>query len=116
MTALVACETLLLVLLVVLVAGLLRSHAEILRRLGPPRDEQPEPLSSLPAPERRAGPQARELAGRTLAGDGLKVAFGESSPPTLVAFLSSGCAACESLWGELRAGLNFEDVVDSLRI
>jgi hypothetical protein len=35
MTALIACETVLLVLLVVLVAGLLRSHAEILRRLGP---------------------------------------------------------------------------------
>ena len=34
-TALVAVETVLLVLLVVLVAGLLRSHAEILRRLGP---------------------------------------------------------------------------------
>ncbi|MEA2353553.1 MAG: hypothetical protein QOJ14_1967, partial [Thermoleophilaceae bacterium] len=36
MTALVAVETLLLVLLILLVAGLLRSHAEILRRLGPP--------------------------------------------------------------------------------
>src|SRR5256885_834330 len=36
MTALVACETALLVLLVVLVAGLLRSHAEGLRRVGPP--------------------------------------------------------------------------------
>ena len=35
MEALVAVETVLLVLLVVLVAGLLRSHAEILRRLGP---------------------------------------------------------------------------------
>ena len=34
MTALVSVETVLLVLLVVLVAGLLRSHAEILRRLG----------------------------------------------------------------------------------
>ena len=36
MVALVAVETLLLVLLTLLVAGLLRSHAEILRRLGPP--------------------------------------------------------------------------------
>jgi len=35
MTALVSVETVLLVLLLVLVAGLLRSHAEILRRLGP---------------------------------------------------------------------------------
>ena len=35
MVALVSVETVLLVLLVVLVAALLRSHAEILRRLGP---------------------------------------------------------------------------------
>ena len=34
-TAIVSVETVLLVLLIVLVAGLLRSHAEILRRLGP---------------------------------------------------------------------------------
>ncbi|MBV9193079.1 MAG: hypothetical protein JO168_02960, partial [Solirubrobacterales bacterium] len=33
--ALVAVETALLVVLVVLVAGLLRSHAELLRRVGP---------------------------------------------------------------------------------
>lgn len=36
MTAVVSVETVLLVLLIVLVVGLLRSHAEILRRLGPP--------------------------------------------------------------------------------
>jgi hypothetical protein len=35
MVALVAVETVLLVVLVVLVAGLLRSHAELLRRVGP---------------------------------------------------------------------------------
>ena len=35
MTILVAVETLLLVLLSLVVVGLLRSHAEILRRLGP---------------------------------------------------------------------------------
>ena len=35
MTALVSVETVLLVLLIVLVVGLLRSHAELLRRLGP---------------------------------------------------------------------------------
>ncbi len=38
MVALVSAETVLLVLLLVLVAGLLRSHAEILRRLGAPAD------------------------------------------------------------------------------
>ena len=36
MTALVSVESVLLVVLLLLVAGLLRSNAEILRRLGPP--------------------------------------------------------------------------------
>ena len=40
MTAIVSVETVLLVLLVVLVAGLLRSHAEILRRLGPASEDE----------------------------------------------------------------------------
>src|SRR5436305_5470856 len=104
MTVLVACETLLLVLLVLLVAGLLRSHAEILRRLGPPEDDSPDGDRRLPSPERRAGGEAHELAGMTLGGDAVKVAFGPSSPPTLLAFLSSGCGVCEGFWRDLRAG------------
>src|SRR5436305_980589 len=62
MTVLVACETLLLVLLVLLVAGLLRSHAEILRRLGPPEDDSPDGDRRLPSPERRAGGGGRSPA------------------------------------------------------
>ena len=52
MTVLVACETLLLVLLLVLVASLLRSHAEILRRLGPPDEDtgDEELAASLASP------------------------------------------------------------------
>src|SRR5258708_6832393 len=116
MTALGACATLVLVLLVVLVAGLLRSHAEILRRLGPPEEELPDGTGGLPAPQRRAGPLASELAGRTLDGDAIKIALGPASPPTLLAFLSSGCAVCESFWHDLRAGLPLEDVPESLRL
>lgn len=112
---LVACETLLLVLLVLLVAGLLRSHAEILRRLGPPESDAPAG-DGLPSPERRAGTLAHELAGMTLDGDALKVAFGPSSPPTLLAFLSSGCGVCESFWRDLRVGPALPDPVRSLRV
>jgi hypothetical protein len=101
MTVLVACETLLLVLLLLLVAGLLRSHAEILRRLGPP-DQEPD---RLPEPGARSGGrEARDIAGTTLAGDALMIGLGRSSPPTLLAFLSSGCGVCEGLWEDLRAG------------
>ncbi|MGI8904685.1 MAG: TlpA family protein disulfide reductase [Solirubrobacteraceae bacterium] len=59
--ALVSVETLLLVLLVVLVAGLLRSHAEILRRLGRAADgEGPDPVGAraaarFPGASRSAG-------------------------------------------------------------
>ena len=41
MVALVSVETVLLVLLIVLVAALLRSHAELLRRLGPEGSDAP---------------------------------------------------------------------------
>ena len=54
MTVLVSVETVLLVLLVVLVAGLLRSHAEILRRLGPPGEEGPRLRPRLLQAARRA--------------------------------------------------------------
>jgi len=115
-TALVACETLLLVLLVLLVAGLLRSHAEILRRLGPPEEDSPQGERSLPSPERRADGQARELMGMTLTGDAVKVMLGPSSPPTLLAFLTSGCGACESLWHDLRGGARPPGLAASLRV
>jgi hypothetical protein len=101
MTVLVACETLLLVLLLLLVAGLLRSHAEILRRLGPPDQES----HSLPEPGlRTGGHEGRDIAGTTLAGDALMIGLGADSPPTLLAFLSSGCGVCERLWEDLRSG------------
>lgn len=101
MVLLVAVETLLLVLLTLLVAGLLRSHAEILRRLGPPDPEG----SQLPDPGvRTVGPEGRDIVGMTPAGDALMIGLGQNSPPTLLAFLSSGCGGCDGLWQELQAG------------
>ena len=74
MVALVSVETVLLVLLVVLVAALLRSHAEILRRLGPEGDG---PAASARAAGRRPRRRraAPELAGATPTGDAIKLAF-----------------------------------------
>src|SRR5437660_218947 len=99
MTALVACETLLLVLLVVLVASLLRSHAEILRRLGPPDEESGGGAlaTSIVGPATRAGDRpASDIVGATLEGDAVKIAVGRDAPPTLLAFLTSGCTSCHS--------------------
>jgi hypothetical protein len=98
--ALVSVETVLLVVLIVLVAALLRSHAELLRRLGPEGSEAPR----LPAPTERNGTDtaASELAGVTPGGDAVKLAF--HGTPTLLAFLSSGCTSCGAFWENLGDG------------
>src|SRR5436305_14378796 len=103
MEILVAAETLLLVLLVLLVVGLLRSHAEILRRLGPPEAEAADEGEDIPAtPDRPAAEVARDVAGPTLAGDAVQVALGPGAPPTLLAFLSTGCDSRARFWEALR--------------
>jgi hypothetical protein len=112
MQLLVAAETVLLVLLLLLVAGLLRSHAEILRRLGPAEGEAEERpglevlTSPAPeaAPERGAEPAARDVAGVTLDGDAVQVGLAGDAPPTLLAFLSSGCTTCRSFWEGFAGG------------
>lgn len=108
MVVLVSVETVLLVLLVVLVAGLLRSHAEIMRRLGPDGDSgTPVPPVARPAPpvappRSRDAAGAPELAGVTPAGDAVKLAFeGAGAAPTLLAFLTSGCSTCAGFWDTL---------------
>jgi hypothetical protein len=116
MTVLVACETLLLVLLVLLVAGLLRSHAEILRRLGPSEADAAPDGSGLPEPARRAGArEAHDVVGLTLERDAVKIGLGPGSMPTLLAFLSTGCTACHGFWDDLRAGLRPQEVPAGVR-
>ena len=104
MTVLVSVETVLLVLLIVLVAGLLRSHAELLRRLGPAEGAQDGPSTpAVPAsPRRDPGASAPSLAGTTPAGDAVSLTFaGGASAPTLLAFLTSGCTTCAGFWETL---------------
>jgi len=102
-TALVACETVLLVLLTVLVAGLLRSHAEILRRLGPGGGEGEAPRAAEAPP--RDDEAAPDVAGVTLAGDATKLALGApGAPDTLLAFLSTGCVTCKGFFSSFSEG------------
>ena len=108
MTALIACETVLLVLLVVLVAGLLRSHAEILRRIGPAGAASPAAAggsagAGVARPARAAsrdpGAPAPDVAGATPSGDAIKlIVGGTTAAPMLLAFLSSGCTTCHRFW------------------
>lgn len=103
-------------LLIVLVAGLLRSHAEILRRLGPGDQEArgAPPLTEPVGPRgsegtrgsdgtrRSGGTRAAAISGTTLDGDAVTLDFaGGAGAPTLLAFLSSGCSTCAGFWERL---------------
>lgn len=90
MTTIVAAETVLLVLLLLLVVALLRSHAEILRRL-----ETIDPATPVPRPESANGSRrAADLAGATPSGGARQLG---ASGDLLLAFLSSGCTSCARL-------------------
>jgi hypothetical protein len=118
--AMITVETVILAVVVLFVVALLRSHAEILRRLHAVENRASEPAESKSAesksaesksaesrsPESKsaAGPVVRDLVGETLSGDAVKLALGAGAPPTLLAFLSSGCGACGPLWSALRDG------------
>jgi hypothetical protein len=105
MTALVVVETMLLVLLAVLVVGLLRSHAEILRRL-----ESADVSQRSAAPElgiaqpRDDAPAPADVGGVTLGGDAVQIAVGAPGTRTLLAFLTSGCSVCGGFWQAMREG------------
>ncbi|MGH2556097.1 MAG: peroxiredoxin family protein [Actinomycetota bacterium] len=99
MIVLVTIETIVLVLLSLLVAGLLRSHAEILRRLSP-HDEpvgRPSMEPDLGVGMRDAA-TAPDIAGKTLEGESLKLAVAGGGTSSLIAFLSSGCSTCRQFW------------------
>jgi hypothetical protein len=117
MEVLVAVETVLLALLVLLVAGLLRSHAEILRRLGPGSGSESTDEPVLPEPPAVVTTRApADIAGTTLEGDAVKVSLGAAAPPTLVAFLTSGCAVCGNFWDDMRRGRHAEHLGRDMRL
>lgn len=115
-------ETILVILLGVLVAGLLRSHADILRALhnlgsgvgDPAVDGAASASAGLqpggprltigpPLPRGRDGSSAHDLAGITPSGDALALRVVGTGQFTLLAFLSSGCGTCASIWEALGA-------------
>ena len=108
MTVLVVLLSLAVAVLAVIVFGLLRTHAEILRaldRLGVSLDE--EPPASAPRPSALAsgtgsgeapGRQARDIVGVSPGGGPTKVSVTDVAHFTLLAFLSSGCRTCKGFW------------------
>jgi hypothetical protein len=112
MIALVVVSTFVVLLLGVLVAGLLRSHADILRALHDLGVGVGDPTAAMPGgavtvglspPVNHAGPDAApDIAGLTPAGDARAVAVTNGDRRTLLAFLSSGCTTCAGFWRDLQ--------------
>ncbi len=117
LTALVAVETVVLALLALVTVGLLRSHAEILRRLpeahadhdhahgGDAHGFEPSFAEGTTIPAHLPGPRGEatpvvDISGPTL--DGAEVAISPAKTDTLVAFLSSGCLTCKTFWDGLQ--------------
>jgi hypothetical protein len=109
MTVLVLLETILLVVLTVLVAGLLRAYATVLKRLHEldggttgPQQFQLDPPTPLAAPTSRDEWTAgHDLAGETVRGELVSTRVVGVDHDTVLLFLSSGCSSCEVFWDEL---------------
>lgn len=100
MTAILTIETVALVLLALLVLGLLRSHAEILRRLdlAEAAPASPEFAPGIARPRAGSARAAVDVAGQTPSGDAVQLALTRPGSPTLLAFLTSGCGVCQGFW------------------
>lgn len=119
MIALVVVEAVVLVVLSLLVVGLLRSYATVLRRLhdleggrqAPDDHQQPLPTPDFrtspavvePRDPRSAAewPLAHDIAGVGLDGEVITIGVVGVHHDTVLLFLSSGCAGCGSFWADL---------------
>jgi hypothetical protein len=107
------------------IVALLRSHADILRRLaaleertahGAPSPEFAEPHHGAPAIGGGEVVTAGAISGTTLHGDSATLSFGPGSPVTLLAFLTSGCASCAPLWAGLHDARDLASVAQRVAV
>ncbi|MEE8376430.1 MAG: hypothetical protein V3S26_08940 [Acidimicrobiia bacterium] len=106
MTAVVIIEGLVILLLLILVAGLLRSHAEILRqlhRLGVPDDGVDTSQSTRLRTTGFETAPAAKIVGIDPSGASRSVSLDHGRGETLLAFLSTGCTSCRTFWEALDA-------------
>jgi hypothetical protein len=111
MTIVVTVLTVVVAVLALLVAGLLRSHAVILRRLhelGAGLDGSVDATARAPdlglphPPSVTEGRAAADLAGVGPHGEAQAVRVAGTRHDTILAFLSSGCTTCQAFWEDLR--------------
>jgi len=118
-TTLLLVETVVLGVLCVLVAGLLRAYGTVLRRLhqldgggdtlgggvdAGARDFALLPVAPVASAARPEVPElgpAHDVAGETISGELVSARVVDVDHDTLLLFLSSGCASCESFWHDL---------------
>ena len=114
MLALVIGEGIVLLLLALLVAGLLRSHAEILRALhdlgasvepGDTRTSTTRTTSTTRATVTAGDSAAADVVGLDLTGSTAAVSVVGAKHDTLLAFLSTGCSTCQPFWDAFRDGV-----------
>lgn len=106
MTALFIVLAVAVAVLGVLVFGLLRTHAEILRaldRAGVRLDEDESDAATggvgpVPVAAPRPMGDGADIVGTIPGGGAVKVAVTGSAHTTLLAFLSSGCRSCQAFW------------------
>jgi hypothetical protein len=111
MLAIVIGEAVVLLLLALLVAGLLRSHAEILRALhdlGASAEPGERIHRTAGTPSTAAvtttDSTAYDLVGVDLSGASAAVSVVGAKHDTLLAFLSTGCSTCQAFWDAFRDG------------
>src|ERR1700744_1130134 len=114
MVALVVVSTFVVLVLGILVAGLLRSHADFLRALhdlgagvgdpaaGAAAAPTPAPITLTSPAQSPALGDAPAIAGLTPMGDARAIAVDNSDDLTLLGFLSSGCTGCAAFWNALQ--------------
>jgi len=98
-------------LLGLLVAGLLRSHAEVLRQLhalGAGREGLQPPAHGPGRTPGRLGAAPSRVDGTAPDGEAVSIALDRPGDRVLLLFLSSGCGTCAVWWDALRAGAHRE--------
>jgi hypothetical protein len=111
MLAITVTEAVVLVILGLLVVGLLRSHAEILRALHDLGAGQSDDVASgrrtvsrRSASSEAVGGAGHDVHGDTLDGESVAIGVSGATHHALLAFLSAGCYTCQPFWSALSGG------------
>lgn len=118
----------LLAVALVYIVALLRSHADILRRLAVLEERAhtgaaatsgqlgASHASAVPAVGGGEVTSAGPISGTTLDGDSATLSFGPGSPVSLIAFLTSGCTSCGPLWEGLHAARDLTSLAQRVTV